>query len=129
MIVFCTVATMRVLGGAALTAAVFLILLAGAVQAQVSAGRFRIDAQETQSKKGAPVYSGYIYNDGGGGVANVRLLVETLDAAGKVIGQAQGVAHGSMLGRDRLYFEIPLDATGASYRVRVLSWDTFATGQ
>ena len=129
MIIFSTVATMRVLGGATLTAAVFLILLAGAGHAQMSAGRFRIDAQVAQSKKGAPVYSGYIYNDGGGGVANIRLLVETLDAAGTVIGQAQGAALGSMLGRDRLYFEVPLEVTGASYRVRVLSWDTFATGQ
>ncbi|HWM79239.1 MAG TPA: hypothetical protein VNS56_16790, partial [Methylomirabilota bacterium] len=121
--------SMRIRRRAALAAAAFLILLAGVAHGQMSAGRFRIDAQVAQSKKGAPVYSGYIYNDGGGGVANVRLLVETLDAAGAVIGQAQGVAHGSMLGRDRLYFEVPLEATGASYRVRVLSWDTFATGQ
>ena len=129
MVILSTVATLRVPGRAALTAVIVLISLAGVVHAQMSAGRFRIDAQAAQSKKGAPVYSGYIYNDGGGGVANIRLLVETLDAAGKVIGQAQGVAHGSMLGRDRLYFEVPLEATGASYRVRVLSWDTFATGQ
>jgi hypothetical protein len=129
MVILSTVATMKVPSRAALTAAVFLILLAGLVHAQMGAGRFRIDAQEAQSKKGAPVYSGYIYNDGGGGVANVRLLVETLDAEGKVIGEAQGEAVGSMLGRDRLYFEVPLKATGASYRVRVQSWDTFATGQ
>jgi len=120
---------MRIRRRAALTAAAFLILLAEVAHAQMSAGRFRIDAQAVQSKKGTPVYSGYIYNDGGGGVANIRLLVETLDAEGKVIGQAQGGALGSMLGRDRLYFEVALQATGASYRVRVLSWDTFATGQ
>jgi hypothetical protein len=120
---------MRIPRRAVLSAAVFVILLAEVGHAQMSAGRFRIDAQAVQSKKGTPVYAGYIYNDGGGGVANVRLLVETLDAEGKVIGQAQGTAHGSMLGRDRLYFEVPLEATGASYRVRVLSWDTFATGQ
>ena len=82
-----------------------------------------------QSKKGTPVYSGYIYNDGGGGVANIRLLVETLDVESKVIGQGEGVALGSMLGRDRLYFEVPLPTTGASYQGRVLSWSTFATGQ
>jgi len=129
MIVLRTVATLRLPGGAALAAVVSLILVAGVVHAQMNAGRFRIDSQVTQSKKGVPVYSGYLYNDGGGGVANIRLLVETLDAAGEVIGEAQGVALGSMLGRDRLYFEVPLQATGASYRVRVLSWDTFATGQ
>ncbi len=33
------------------------------------------------------------------------------------------------LSRGRLYFEVPIQTTGASYRVRVLSWDTFATGQ
>ena len=111
------------------TSAVVLILVAEIVSAQVSQGRFRIDARATLSKKGTAVYSGYIYNDGGGGVANVRLLIETLDAEGKVIGEAQGTALGNMLGRDRLYFEVPLRATGASYRVRVLSWDTFGTGQ
>ena len=104
-------------------------MIAEAVHAQVVAGRFRTDGREGQSKKGSPVYSGYIYNDGGGGVANVRLLIETLDAEGKVVGEAQGTALGSMLGRDRLYFEVPLQARGASYRVRVLSWDTFGTGQ
>lgn len=114
---------------AALTGAVFLILLGEVADAQMSAGRFRVDAQVVQSKKGTPVYSGYIYNDGGGGVANIRLLVETLDAEGKVIGQGEGAALGSMLGRDRLYFEVPLQTTGVSYRVRVLSWGTFATGQ
>jgi hypothetical protein len=114
---------------AVLTTAVVLVLLAGAVHAQVSDGRFRIDAQVGQSKKGTPVYSGYIYNDRGGGVANIRLLVETLDTEGKVIGQAQGTANGSMVSRDRLYFEVPLQATGANYRARVLSWDTFGTGQ
>ena len=62
-------------------------------------------------------------------MANLRLIIETIDAEGKMIGQVEGTALGSMLGRDRLYFEVPLPITGASYRVRVVSWDTFATGQ
>ena len=111
------------------TSAVVLILIAEVAPAQMSQGRFRIDAQAAVSKKGTPVYSGYIYNDGGGGVANVRLLIEILDADGKVADQVPATALGSMLARDRLYFEAPLPATGASYRVRVQSWDTFGTGQ
>ena len=111
------------------TSAVVLILVAEIVSAQVSQGRFRIDARATLSKKGTAVYSGYIYNNGGGGVANVRLLIEILDTDGKVVDQVQATALGSMLARDRLYFEAPLPATGASYRVRVQSWDTFGTGQ
>ncbi len=63
------------------------------------------------------------------GAGRFRADVETLDAQGQVIGQAQGEALGSVLSRDRLYFEVPIQTTGASYRVRVLSWDTFATGQ
>jgi hypothetical protein len=106
-----------------------LILLAAVAHAQMGAGRFRVEVQAGQSKKGGPIVWGYLYNDGAGGVGNPRLLVETLDAQGQVIGQAQGEALGSLLARDRLYFEVPIKTTGASYRVRVLSWDTFATGQ
>ncbi len=120
---------MRIRHLVAVTSAVVLMLAAEVVPAQMSQGRFRIDAQAVLSKKGTPVYSGYIYNDGGGGVANVRLLIEVLDAEGKVVDQVQATARGSMLARDRLYFEAPLPATGASYRVRVQSWDTFGTGQ
>src|SRR5437867_4761919 len=119
----------RIARWAVLTAAVFLVLLGEGADAEMSAGRFRIDGQAAQSKKGTPLYSGYIYNDGGGGVANIRLLVEVLDAEGKVIGEGEGMALGSMLGRDRLYFEVPLPTTGASYRAQVSSWSTFATGQ
>jgi hypothetical protein len=54
---------MRIPRRAVLIVAVFLILLAEVGHAQLSAGRFRIDARVGQSKKGTPVYSGYIYND------------------------------------------------------------------
>jgi hypothetical protein len=114
---------------AAFSAAAFVILLAAGAHAQVGAGRFHEEIHAGQSKKGGPIVWGYLYNDGGGGVGNPRLLVETLDAQGQVIGQAQGEALGSLVARDRLYFEVPIQTTGASYRVRVLSWDSFCTGQ
>ena len=114
---------------AALGAAACLILLAAVAHAQMVAGRFHAEVQAGQSKKGSPIVWGYLYNDGAGGVGNPRLLVETLDTQGQVIGQAQVHALGSVLSRGRLYFEVPIQTTGASYRVRVLSWDTFATGQ
>ena len=113
----------------AFSVAACLILLAAVAHAQMGAGRFRAEVQAGQSKKGVPIVWGYLYNDGAGGVGNPRLLVETLDAQGQVIGQAHGEALGSVLSRDRLYFEVPIQTTGASYRVRVISWDTFATGQ
>jgi len=116
-------------GHAALAAAVFMVLLATVAHAQMGAPRFHVELQVGPSKKGGSVVWGYLYNDAKGGVANPRLLVETLDAQGQVIGQAQGQALGNMLARDRLYFEVPIQTTGASYRVRVLSWDSFSTGQ
>src|SRR5215467_301542 len=67
----------------AITIVAVLILIAEAVHAQVVAGRFRIDGREAQSKRGSPVYSGYIYNDGGGGVANVRLLIRDAGRRGQ----------------------------------------------
>jgi hypothetical protein len=106
-----------------------MVLLAAVAHAQMDAGRFHAELRLGQSKKGVPVVWGYLNNDGKGGVANPRLLVETLDAQGQVIGQAQGQALGNMLARDRLYFEVPIQTTGASYRVRVLSWESFGTGQ
>ncbi len=81
---------LRIRQRTAVTIAVLLILVAEVAHAQMGTGRFRIDGQAVLSKKGTPVYSGYIYNDGGGGAANRRLLIETLDAEGKVIGQVQG---------------------------------------
>jgi hypothetical protein len=113
----------------ALATAVFVVLIAAGAHAQMGAERFHAELQAGQSKKGVSVVWGYLYNDGKGGVANPRFLVETLDAQGQVIGQAQGQALGNMVARDRLYFEVPIQTTGASYRVRVLSWDSFSTGQ
>ncbi len=113
--------------------AVLLLLSAGTGSAQTSGVAASVDGvhiefQAGQSKKGQPVVSGYVYNDGWKGVANVRLLVETLDAQGQVIGHAQGVAVGSLNLRARGYFEVPITTPGPSYRVRILSWDTFCTG-
>ena|SRR5436309_183197 len=92
--------------------------------------KLSLDWQPGQTRSGKPLITGYVNTTRGmSGYCNIRLLVETLDAQGQVIGQAQGEALGSVLSRGRLYFEVPIQTTGASYRVRVLSWDTFATGQ
>jgi lipid-binding SYLF domain-containing protein len=91
-------------------------------------GGLRVEFEAGQSKKGQPMVSGYVYNEGRSGVANVRLLVESLDAQGQVVGQAQGVALGSLILRARGYFEVPIMTPGVRYRVRVISWDTIGIG-
>ena len=119
---------------AACAAGLLPLLLASAALAQISggmgaAGQFRVVSQLGTSKQGKPIVWGYIYNDGKGGVENLELAVDVLDDKSEVIAQAQGEAPGSMVSRDRLYFEVIIPRTGAGYRVRVVNWGTFATGQ
>ena len=92
-------------------------------------GRFQVEWGTTQTKSGAPLIAGFVQNTRGGGVSNVRMQVETLDADGKVIATAIGLAPGYLGGFSRTSFEVPLRKTGVGYRVSVLSWDPAGNGQ
>jgi hypothetical protein len=92
-------------------------------------GRFQVEWQSAQTTKGAPLIAGYVRNTRGGGVANVRMKVETLDAQGQVIGTATALAPGYLGGFGRTYFEVPLETAGVGYRVSVASWDAAGNGQ
>lgn len=85
--------------------------------------RIRLDWEAGTTRGGKPVIQGYVYNDYGRPAADVHLLVETLDASGAVIGRTIGFVHGVVQFNDRVYFEVRLKATGASYRVTVTSFD------
>lgn len=119
-------------------AALLLILSLGACAGQAQElgmaasftdGRFQVEWQRAQTTKGAPLISGYVQNTRGGGVANVRMKVETLDAQGQVIGTATALAPGYLGGFSRTYFEVPLETAGVGYRVSVASWDPAGNGQ
>jgi hypothetical protein len=92
-------------------------------------GRFQVEWRTAQTKKGAPLIAGYVQNTRGGGVNNLRMKVETLDAQGQVIGTATALAPGYVGGFSRTYFEVPLEKTGAGYRVSVAGWDPAGNGQ
>ena len=92
-------------------------------------GRFQVEWQTAQTKTGSPLVVGYVQNTRGGGVANVRVQVETLDAQGKVIATATALAPGHLGGFSRTFFEVPLERTGPGYRVSVMSWDVAGNGQ
>ena len=92
-------------------------------------GRFQIEWQTTQTPKGAPLIAGHVQNTRGGGVANLRMKVETLDAQGQVIGSATALVPGYVGGFSRIYFEVPLEKAGVGYRVSVASFDTAGNGQ
>jgi hypothetical protein len=84
--------------------------------------RIRLD-WEVGARHGRPVIRGWVYNDYGRAAMDIRLLVETLDAAGNVIARDFGFVFGTVGFNDRTYFEVPLKTTGASYRVSVTAFD------
>jgi hypothetical protein len=82
------------------------------------------------SKGGRPRLAGYVYNTWDKWAFDVRLLVEVLDDAGQVVGSRPVSVYGKVPPGGRSYWEAPLTATGASYRVTVQSadWRTFGAG-
>ena len=85
--------------------------------------RIRLDWEAGTRRGGKPAIQGYLYNDYGRPASGIHLLVETLDASGAVIARTIGFVQGTVQFNDRIYFEVPLKATGASYRVTVTSFD------
>ena len=88
---------------------------------------FRVEWEAAQARRG-PVIRGYVHNDSGYTAANVRLLIESLDAGGQVTATTIGYLPGTAPPFDRLYFEVPLKATAPTYRVRVGSWEPIGRG-
>ena len=88
---------------------------------------FRLDWEPAQTKRGT-VIRGYLNNDSGYTAANVRLIIESIDAGGQVAATTIGYLPGTAPPFDRLYFEVPLKAAAASYRVRVGSWEPIGRG-
>lgn len=120
--------------GAALLAC-FLSLNVGPAQAERStisgnAGTITLDWQATQDKAGRPLIVGHMITRGGkGGYCIPRLLVETLDGQGRVVAQNVGFIPGYVGGYDDVYFEEPVRAPGAEYRVSIPSWNNCGGGQ
>jgi hypothetical protein len=114
--------------------ACFLWLYAGTAQAERStivgnAGTITLDWQATQDRAGRGLIAGHVITYGGkAGYCIPRLLVETLDAQGKVIAQNMGFIPGYVGGYDNVYFEEPIRAPGPAYRVSIASWDKCAGG-
>ena len=92
-------------------------------------GRFVVEWGTAQNAKSEPLIAGYVTNKAGGGVNNIRMQVETLDANGQVVETETALAPGYVGGFGRTYFEVPLKKPGVGYRVKVLSWDPAGSGQ
>ena len=77
---------------------------------------------ETVQSKGKPVLQGYVVNTSSYDVHSVRILVDTLNAAGETTSQRVAWVPGEMMGATRLFFEVPVQPA-PTYRVRVFSYD------
>ena len=78
---------------------------------------------QPDERRGKAVVSGYVTNQWGIGVNNVRMRVEALDSAGGVTATYVGYVFGDLTPGTRAYFEVPLAQKAANYRVSVLSFD------
>ena len=74
-----------------------------------------MDATPGTDRKGRPIVWGYVHGGGGG---HPRLLMETLDAAGKPIAQQVVFVEQDFAG-GRLYYEAHPQTPGPAYRVTV----------
>jgi len=83
---------------------------------------FKVEWQADE-RRGQPMVSGYVTNQAGLPMRNVRLRVEALDAAGNVTGSYIGYVNGYVTAGSRVYFEVPVPAKASNHRVTVLSFD------
>jgi len=88
---------------------------------------FRIEF-EVRADPQRPTISGYVYNLEGGYIADrMTLLIERLDASGRVIGSSTTWVLGGVPPGNRSYFSTRVEPA-ASYRVRVNSFDWIGRG-
>ena len=78
---------------------------------------------EPFERRGQPWLSGHVVSKWGETATGMKLLVESLDANGGIVGQRVEWLNGVVPVLSRAYFEVPAPPRAASYRVRVFSLD------
>lgn len=74
-------------------------------------------------RKGKPVVTGTIYNNWGFTAANVRLLVDELDANGQIVEQRIGWLGFTLTPGTTAPFEVPVVHATPNHRVSVFAFD------
>jgi hypothetical protein len=110
----------------ALAVALLLSLAVGAgtalAQSATDADRFFGLEWSGGERRGRPNVKGYVVNNARMTAANVRLIVESLDAAGKTTATTAGLVPDVPPG-GRVYFEVPVKQRAPRYRVTITGWD------
>jgi hypothetical protein len=83
---------------------------------------FTIDWR-VSATKGRPVVWGYIANNWGMPAANMRVLVDGLDASGQIVTQQLSWVPFRVMPGTRTYFEVPMPQETPSYRVGIFAFD------
>jgi hypothetical protein len=105
---------------------VALALVTGAARAQEvrpAGPNFRAEADQDMFGRRGRAIAGWLYNDLGVSVTNVRVRVDVLDAAGQTVGSGEAYVYGNVPGRGRSYFFVPVPRYGDAYRVTVIRFD------
>ena len=79
-------------------------------------------------RRGRTEVEGYVINKSPYRVGRVRVLVDNLDNANRVVDQKVAWVPGESAGGDRLYFSVAV-APAAQYRVQVFSYDRIEYAQ
>src|SRR5262245_5741275 len=83
---------------------------------------FMLDWQVSQGRN-QPLVWGHIFNDWGMPAARVQLLVEGLDAQGKIVGQKVHWLGSTLSPGIKDYFEVPVPWQAPTHRVSVFAYD------
>ncbi len=83
---------------------------------------------EAADRNGRPEVRGSILNDYGFPAQKIRLLVESLDAAGGVTAQTIGYVGGELTAGKRAYFEVPVPVRAPSHRVLIFQYEWLQMG-
>ena len=84
----------------------------------VTANQMHLEWQaETRGQR--TYITGYVYNDYVIAVGDIILLVESLDATGRVVGQARGDVRRVVPPGMRSFFEVPLSVAAPRYRIEI----------
>ena len=105
--------------------------LVGAAMVSTPSGiddRLRFEWEVSLSPNGRPVIDGYLYNDYTLAANNVIVLLEALDASGRVTERAIRILPAIVPVLGRTYFEVPLKAAGTNYRISVTSFQWLRGG-
>jgi hypothetical protein len=86
---------------------------------------FRFELAQAKGPRG-PGVEGYVYNGSPWLISNVRLRVESVDAAGTVTDTSSGWVIGNVRAGGRGYFYVAVSTAGTTYRASVQSFDKVA---